>query len=201
MKNILMVSIHPDDVEISCLGTLFKHQENGDKIIYVSVTECDDLKRNKNLHNEVMFAMNIIRPDEMYRLKLPNRKLNHPDNMEKLRWYLEKIRDSEEISRVYGPWLNDIHQDHSGVAEEVIRVFRYNTIFQYENTHSCQNFIPNHYIRIPFELYKKKIKVLSYFLSQDASKLCDMATRLMEYRGIEVQSSYAEAFQVWRMIE
>jgi len=38
MKNILIVSVHPDDETLGCGGTILKHKENGDAIFWLILT-------------------------------------------------------------------------------------------------------------------------------------------------------------------
>jgi len=36
--NIMAIGAHPDDIEFGCSGTLIKHKERGDKVVYVCMT-------------------------------------------------------------------------------------------------------------------------------------------------------------------
>jgi len=200
MGNILFIGPHPDDIEISCLGTLLKRQANNDHIIMVYVSECSDLPRNKTLMAESLEALSIISPDRMHRLDLPNRELDRSENTTLLRGALEHIRDNTKIDLVYCPWLHDIHQDHRAVSEVAIGVFRYNSIMMYENIHSTPHFDPNIYERISADHFSKKIELLSLYKSQDQHQIQRMVRLLMPMRGQEVSSDFAEAFYCWRGI-
>jgi LmbE family N-acetylglucosaminyl deacetylase len=199
--DVLFIGPHPDDVEFACLGTLFKHKENGDNIFYLSVSECSDLPRNKNLPQETRKVMEIIQPFKEIRLNLPNRKIYDTKNREVLRKSLEDLRNNK-ITMVYSPWIKDINQDHSATAEEAIRVFRYNTILQYEITHSCPRFAPNYYEEITEIQKKQKMRIIEIFKSQAVKRYAttECIERLMLFRGMECGMEYAEAFIVWRII-
>lgn len=199
--DILFISPHPDDVEFACLGTLLKHKEKDDKIFYMAISECSDLARNKDLPKEIKKVMKIIKPFKEIRLNLPNRRIYDIKNREILRKNLEKLRDNN-ISMVYSPWINDINQDHSATAEEVIRVFRYKTILQYEITHSCPGFAPNYYEEITEKQKKQKTRVVGIFKSQAVKRYAtsDCIERIMLFRGLECGVKYAESFIVWRII-
>ncbi|MDD4307406.1 MAG: PIG-L family deacetylase [Thermoplasmata archaeon] len=201
MVNVLFVSPHPDDVEFACFGTLLKHKENEDNIIYFSVSECSDLPRNRSLPGECRKVMKIISPSTEVRLKLPNRRIHDTMNREILRAALEDLRDNMKIDIVYSPWLGDINQDHRTTAEEVVRVFRYGTILQYEITHSCPGFTPNYYEEISEAQKNRKLEVIKIFKSQTGKNYATprWIESVMLFRGLESGSKYAESFMVWRI--
>ena len=199
--NVLFVSPHPDDIEFACFGSLLKHKKKGAKIYHLSVTECSDLKRNKSLPDEVREVRKIMQPDNEVRLDLPNRRIYDTANREILREELEKIRDSVDVDLVYCPWRNDINQDHMATSEEVIRVFRYCSILQYEITHSCPAFEPDYYEEISENQLMTKLKVVSLFKSQSEKSYASQKgiESVMLFRGLESGFEYAEAFKVWRI--
>jgi LmbE family N-acetylglucosaminyl deacetylase len=199
--NALFVSPHPDDVEFACLGTILKHRDMNDTIIIMVASECTDLPRNKTLLEESKKVMKIIKPKEDIRLDLPNRRIYDTPNREILREALEKVRDTTKIDIVYCPWLSDINQDHSSTAEEVVRVFRYCSLVQYEITHSCPGFEPDYYVEITEEQIDKKLKIIEIFKSQLERSYSSRGyiKSIMLFRGLESGFKYAEAFNVWRI--
>jgi LmbE family N-acetylglucosaminyl deacetylase len=200
--DVVFVSPHPDDVEFACFGTLLKHKERGDRIIYLAVSECSDLPRNKNLASESRKVIEFIKPFREIRLDLPNRRVYDTENRETLRKALEDIRDSNDVAMIYSPWQGDINQDHRATAEEVIRVFRYNTILQFEITHSCPGFTPNYYEEISEEHRAKKMEIIQFFKSQMEKSYATprWIEGVMLFRGLESGVKYAEAFMLWRTI-
>ena len=38
MNRIMAIGAHPDDIEFGCGGTLLKHKQNGDFVVYVCMT-------------------------------------------------------------------------------------------------------------------------------------------------------------------
>jgi len=201
--NVLFVAPHPDDVEFGCLGTLLKHKEKGDNIFYMSVSECSDLPRDGSRPKEMRKVMKIIQPFKMITLNLPDRRIYDTENREALRKSLENLRDNNDIAMVYSPWIKDINQDHNATAEEVIRVFRYNTILQYEITHSCPGFSPNYYQEITETQKEMKLNVIKIFKSQAKKKYAtsEFIKNVIIFRGQESGVKYAEAFVIWRIIK
>lgn len=200
--DVLFVAPHPDDVEFACFGTLLKHKKKRDNIFYMLVTDGSDISDGCR-PKEMREVMKIVKPIKMINLNLPDRKVYDIENREVLRKSLEELRDKYKISMIYSPWIGDIHQDHSVTAEEVIRVFRYNTILQYEITHSCPGFAPNFYEEITETQKKIKLKVIKIFKSQAKKRYAsdEFIRNLMIFRGQESGLKYAEAFVIWRMIK
>ena len=199
---ILFLESHSDDLALSCAGTIFKHKAVRDEIYVVSMADCGDLPRNKNLSKEVKEVMECINPDHELRLDLKNKKLDTSLSRERMREALEQLRDDIGFDRVYTHWLGDIHQDHKAVAEESIKVFRHTPILMYENVHSTPLFNPNYYVILRETEVKKKLSIIKMFRSQ--SKLYYASPKVilnrLESRGIEVKCKYAEAFIVWRLL-
>ncbi|WP_420825933.1 PIG-L deacetylase family protein [Clostridium taeniosporum] len=40
-KNILVISVHPDDETIGCGGTILKHKDKGDKVNWLILTSAE----------------------------------------------------------------------------------------------------------------------------------------------------------------
>ena len=199
---VLFLEAHPDDIALSCSGTLFKHKAEMDDIYFICMSDCNDLPRNKSLGKEVKKVMDCIGPTKEFRLRLKNRRLGTTSSRERIRGALERLRDKYDFDIVYSHWLGDIHQDHRAVAEETIRVFRHTRILMYENVHSTPHFNPNYYVTLRETEVRKKLSIIKMFKSQ--SKLYYAQPRIirnrLESRGIEVKKDYAEAFIVWRLL-
>lgn len=41
--NIMAIGAHPDDIEFGCGGTLINHKDNGNKVIYVCMTDTESI--------------------------------------------------------------------------------------------------------------------------------------------------------------
>ncbi len=199
--NILFVGPHPDDIEFACFGTLLKHRDYGNAIFYLTASECSDLDRNRTLPDEVKEIRKIMTPELDVRLDLPNRRLYDTENREALREALENIRDTKDVDIVYCPWKEDINQDHRATAEEVIRVFRYSNILQYEITHSCPAFLADYYEEISENHMNTKLNVVAQFKSQSEKSYASKKwiESVMLFRGLESGFKFAEAFKVWRI--
>jgi LmbE family N-acetylglucosaminyl deacetylase len=193
---VLFVGPHPDDVEIGALGTLLKLKDNHE-IHYLVFSMCTDIPRNTNINDEftqIKELLNIKTENK----DLPNRELYQYGN--EIREILEKYRDMG-IDLVFGPSINDTHQDHKSVAEEIIRVFKYQSILFYEIPHSCPFFKPTFFFPLDENTVSEKNKILSIYKSQREKQYIQESsiTTTMKFRGLEFGVEYAEAFEVFRL--
>lgn len=203
---VLFIAAHPDDCEVSCLGTWLRHKELDDTIYYFVAADCEGVSPGVTKESEEV--MSILLPSKVFRMSLPNTKLPTIENRAKIREILEVIRDKVGIDTVYMPWLSDINQDHQAVAEETVRVFRYSTILQYCVQHSCPNFLYDYYQVLCEGHVMKKKEIMGIFKSQIKrgsiwfiQNYVDSVAAMMKARGLECGYDWAEGFKVWRVID
>jgi LmbE family N-acetylglucosaminyl deacetylase len=107
---------------------------------------------------------------------------------------------------VFTPPVNDIHQDHITLAEEVLRLFREKTVFGYEVIRSGYNFKPQLHVKLTDEIVERKIKAAQCYKSQWSTTKSggyyfskDVMKGLMRSRGAQFGLEYAEAFEVYHL--
>lgn len=197
MDSVLFVGAHPDDVETGALGLLFGFRDV--KIHYVVMSKCMDIPRNQRIleeYGEVTKRLSAI--SRIF--DLPNRALSVYGK--EMREILEGYRDDEQVRAVVCPSINDIHQDHKAVADEVIRVFRRHTVLFYELAHSCPLFEPRLFIPLEESRVKQKLELISLYQSQRTQRYMQEKVILatMQFRGFQCGCDFAEAFEIWRII-
>ena len=199
---VLFVGAHPDDVELGCLGAMFHHIKNNDSIHYLLASDGYVKLNGENRLDEHKKVVDLFDKINVIKLHLPDTRLYNIENREQIRKELEALRDAAGIDLVYCHWMNDIHQDHQTLAEECVRVFRDITLLQYEITYSCPGFNGNYFIDLSEEDLEKKIKILSMFESQNKERYFheDHLRSIMHWHGYQAGLSYAEAFDVWKII-
>jgi len=122
---------------------------------------------------------------------------------EKRQEILEKIvqvRNSFQPTLVIGPSLNDLHQDHIIVANEMVRAFKSSaTIISYELPWNHLTFNTQLLIRLKREHLVKKYQVLSKYKSQFLKHRNYFSEEyifgIAATRGVQASSDYAEAFE------
>lgn len=158
---ILFIGAHPDDVELGCGGLLNKLKKSYE--IYV-LTLSKNLKNpnNKNLVDEQIQSLlslgikqkNILHGD------FTTRKFSY--SRQEVCDFLWKIQKKLNPSTVFIP-PHDLHQDHQICNNECLRVFRTQSILEYDLPRSTV--FPKHSVFVT--LTKKdldaKLKALSFY--------------------------------------
>jgi len=210
MNNILVLSPHTDDAELGCGGTIAKFIKEGKNIFWIVFSTADeslpDNMAKDTLANEfkkVTKSVGLTRKNfEIYHF--PVRKLS--DHRQEVLEELVKFRKSFKPDLVIGPSLNDFHQDHTVVANEMIRAYKSSSnIICYELPWNHIQFNTQLFIELSDEFIRTKIKMMNVYKSQFYLKRTyfnrDFIKGLARTRGSQINVNYAEAFEVvrWRI--
>jgi N-acetylglucosamine malate deacetylase 1 len=209
MKKVLILSPHTDDAELGAGGYISKLIGQGVALhwmVFSSARESlpegysDDTLANE-FHN-VMNSLNISEQSfSLFDYKV--RRLNEyrQDVLESL----VSIRHSFNPDLVIGPSLNDFHQDHQVVANEMIRAFKsVSSIICYELPWNHIKFENQFFVPLEEVHIENKLKMLWHYKSQKAKGRFyfsdEFIKGLASTRGVQVSTKYAEAFEVVRWI-
>ena len=116
---------------------------------------------------------------------------------------LINIRDDFKPQLVIGPSLNDFHQDHQVIANEMIRAFKTtSSIICYELPWNHMTFNTQLFIKLRKSHISKKYEMLKNYKSQLTKERAyfseEFVYGLAKIRGVQCNSEYAEAFEVIR---
>jgi len=210
MENILILSPHTDDAELGCGATISRFIEEKKNILWVVFSTAEEsLPKNmaaNTLENEfknVIKKLNI--PEESAIINHFKVRYLHEKRQEILE-LLVKIRNSFKPDLVIGPSLNDFHQDHQIVANEMVRAFKSSSsIISYELPWNHITFHTQLFFKVNEKQIDKKVEILKSYKSQllkNRSYFSDEFIRgLACTRGIQVNTHYAEAFEVIKWIK
>jgi LmbE family N-acetylglucosaminyl deacetylase len=204
----LFVGAHPDDIELGAGATLAKAVRSGVECHALVMSDCFEslgklIDEPKILTQESQRALTLlgVANQNITFLDFPVR--NFPERRQEiLQQLIEKSR-LEKYSRVYVPASSDIHQDHNVVCVESMRAFKFCTILGYELPwNSFQSELRN-YNSVDSSQVELKKAALREFQSQvDRFYFTEEKVEItLKYRGLQINSDYAEAFQVLRWIE
>lgn len=103
---------------------------------------------------------------------------------------------------VFLPSASDIHQDHQVVHQEGVRAFKNTTFAGYELPWNNYRIHTNFFICISESELNKKIESLKMYKSQEHRNYMkeDFIRSLAKVRGVQANSEFAEAFEVYRWI-
>ena len=206
IKNVLVLAPHTDDGELGAGGTISKLNEMGVKITYVAFSTAKQSvpKKFKSniLKDEVKKATIAlgIKPSNLILYDYEVRKLGF--SRQNILEDLIKLKNKNSFDLVFIPSTNDIHQDHSTIAQEGIRAFKNITILGYELIWNNMNFNTACFIKLNKKHINNKIKALSKYKSQSHRPY--MQKKFIEShaitRGVQIGCDFAESFEVIRMV-
>lgn len=216
MKNVLVVSAHPDDEILGVGGALIRHRDQGDNIAWLIITELND---------EVGFSSDrvIAREKEIElianKLKMQVFKLGYPTMTLTQRELIEMVPKISEVFNSFEPEVvytlnrSDAHSDHRITFDAVAactKSFRYpfiREVLMYECISETEFaptlhekvFLPNCYVDISEQL-KEKISLMEIYESELGDhpfpRSLENIKALATYRGASCSVKYAEAFQI-----
>jgi len=216
MKRILAIGAHPDDIEFGCGGTLSKHKQRGDFVVYLCMTSTESvdgvtgqlLRSKEQNYQEVECAAKVLDCDTIE--FLPFTDLKVPFSFESISG-VEAIIRKYNIDIIYTHWTGDANQDHINTFKTTMAASRYvKNVYCYEQipvprmSENPMNI--NYYVDIT-DSFDKKIEAANCHKSQMLKYKAhgfDVENNLRvlaEFRGIQAQCKYAEAFQIIKKVQ
>ena len=221
MYTVLVVSAHPDDMEIACAGTLLKCRQRGDRVVVCHLSD-------GNMGHE------IIKPDELGIMRRGEAKRSgdmggfetiwggfhdlgiYPDNKEARDKLVNVIREVDpDFIITHDP--DDYMPDHTAASRLVFDACFAATVPSYpaESTKRARlvpvyymdtlagvNFNPTEYVDVS-EFIDMKLDMLRCHESQivwmrdhDGIDFPDMVKTCCRYRGYQCGADYAEGFRM-----
>lgn len=220
MSTVLVITAHPDDMEIACAGTLLKCKARGDRVVVCHLS-------SGNQGHE------IILPDELAVIRAAEAKKSGEIGGFEVFWggfddleIYEGNRQSRDkvvdiIKQVAPDWIithdpDDYMPDHRATSELVFDACFAATLPHYEtkvkgkarltpiyymDTLAGVNFNPTEYVDIT-EYIDRKLEMLNCHESQitwmrdhDGIDFPDMVKTCCRYRGFQCGADYAEGFK------
>lgn len=205
-KNVLVLAPHTDDGEFGCGATIAKLTEEGYRVFYVAFSACEQsvlAEFPKDiLITEVKSATSVlgVKPSDLILYKYEVRKFNY--FRQEILENMVKLKNEIQPGLVFIPCLSDIHQDHSTIAMEGLRAFKFTSILSYELPWNNISINTSSFIHIKEKHLQKKIKALSEYKSQAHRPYSneEFIRSLAITRGTQIGTRYAETFEVVRWV-
>ena len=218
--NVLAIGCHPDDIEVSCAGTMAKYAARGDKVTVCHVA-------NGNLGHEIIQPpeLRVMRREEAKKAgSLAGIEVVTCDIGDVMVYNQDKSQRDKvvDIIRTYQPDViithspDDYMPDHVAVSHLVFdasfaaSVPNYKTAvpgkavitpIYYMDNLAGVNFMPTEYVDIS-ETIEKKMEMLECHESQmrwmrdhDHIDFAEFVRTCARYRGLQCGVEYAEAFR------
>jgi N-acetylglucosamine malate deacetylase 1 len=204
-NTILILAPHTDDGEIGLGGTINYFIEQGKKVVYAAFSTAEESVPEgfpkDILKTEVKTATAElgIKSENLFIYNYQVRKLNYA--RQEILEELILLRKAMAFDLVFIPSLNDIHQDHSTIAQEGLRAFKNTTLLGYELIWNNLTFNTQCFIELEEKHIKAKVQALSKYESQRFRDYVseEFIFALARTRGVQVGRKYAEAFEVIRL--
>jgi N-acetylglucosamine malate deacetylase 1 len=214
--NIMAIGAHPDDIEFGCSGTLMRHINVGDNVVYVCMTNTesksgttgDVLRTNDELFDEVRCATDKmgIKITEFLDFK----DLHVPFSFDSVST-LDRLIQKYKIDTIYTHWAGDSNQDHISTYKSTMAAARYvRNVYCYEQIpipRLTENEMTiNYYVDIS-DYMKDKIQVAECHKSQIKKykkigfNVPNRLRVLAEFRGIQANCKYAEGFHLIKGVQ
>lgn len=206
-KNILVISVHPDDETIGCGGTILRHIDNNDNVYCLFVTSGNSFQKKslKTLKEAYNFS-------EAFELDFPEIILDDI-SLSKIIPKISEVVNFVKPEIVYLPNRFDAQSDHRRVFEAsmaCMKTFRYDFIKRvlmmevisetdFAPTLPENHFIPHVFVDIS-DYFRKKIDILKLFESEildfPFTRSINSLTAYNRYRGSQINKEYAECFML-----
>ncbi|MDN5130870.1 PIG-L deacetylase family protein [Aliarcobacter butzleri] len=205
-KNVYILAPHTDDGELGAGGTISKLIELGANVYYFAFSTAEqsvpDGFPKDILKTEVLDATSKlgIKKENVIIYNYEVRKLNYA--RQEILEDLIKHRKNLKPDLVFMPSLNDIHQDHSTIAQEGLRAFKNTTILGYELIWNNLTFDTTSFIKLEKRHIQAKSDALKEYKSQGERDYMseEFIFSLARTRGVQIGTHYAESFEVIRLV-
>ncbi len=201
---IIILAPHTDDGELGCGGTIAKLSEEGKEVFYAAFCLCSKalpkMVPSNTLEVECRKATSILGVSTS-RLILFNYEVRElPQFRQQILEELLKLNKDIHPEMVLLPAASDIHQDHQVIYQEGMRAFKNTTFAGYELPWNNYSIRTNFFVRISETDLTKKIESLKAYESQSGKNYMnpDFIRSLAKVRGVQANSPYAEAFEIYK---
>jgi LmbE family N-acetylglucosaminyl deacetylase len=205
-KKILVLAPHTDDGELGCGATLAKLAAEGRDIYYAAFSLCrrslPEGLAPDTLENECKAATQElgIKNDKLSFFDFEVREFD--TKRQEILEELVKLNKTIEPELVFIPSSVDMHQDHQVIHTEAQRAFKNSSLLGYELPWNHASFRSTYFVPLTSKEIDKKIKALRAYQSQAHRSYMqeDFSRSLAKVRGVQCNNEFAEAFEVYKMI-
>lgn len=203
-NNVFVLAPHTDDGELGAGGTIARLVESGANVYYFAFSTAEksvpegfpkDILKKEVV--EATFELGINK-DNIVIYNYEVRKLNY--HRQEILEDLIRHRSDIFPDLVLMPSLNDIHQDHTTIAQEGLRAFKNTTILGYELIWNNLHFDTNCFVKLDKRHVEAKANALKAYKSQGKRDYMseEFIFSLAKARGVQMGYGYAESFEVIR---
>ena len=220
--NILIIAAHSDDEVLGCGGTIAKLTSLGHNVATLFMTDGVSSRDDQNQKNLILerklnseAAAIVLGVTELKQLDFPDNGMDTVPLLE-ITQAIEEAINLFEPDTIFTHFLNDLNIDHSTVARATVTATRplegslVKKVFGYEVNSSTEwafghpQFSPHYFVNITETFEKKTLAMRAY---ENELRTCphprsiEGITALASLRGNASGYEYAEAFEIYRLME
>ncbi len=205
-KRILVLAPHTDDGELGCGASIHKFIEAGNEVYYAAFSACElsvpsQFPRDI-LITEVKKATDVlgIKPHHLFLYKYEVRTFGY--HRQDILQNMIDLRKQLQPDLVFIPSLADVHQDHQTVAQEALRAYKETSMLSYELPWNNLSFNTTCFNKLSDKNVMAKVRALEQYQSQAHRPYAnaEFIRSLARTRGVQINTQYAEVFEVVRWI-
>jgi N-acetylglucosamine malate deacetylase 1 len=203
-NNILILAPHTDDGELGCGASISKYIAQGKQVTYIAFSTCSqslpkDLPSD-TLSKECSAATKALGIQKTIFFDFEVRRLLF--HRQEILEELIKINKELQPQTVFLPAQHDVHQDHQVIYAEGLRAFKNCNVLGYELPWNNFQFQPNYFEKLQEQHLQNKITALKEYRSQSGRKYMneEFLRSLAVVRGMQANTDYAEAFEIYRLM-
>ena len=205
-KRILVLAPHTDDGELGCGGTIARLCAEGKQVFYAAFCLCSKAlpasMPGNTLENECRKATAALGIDPANLILFNYEVRDLPASRQKILEELLELNKRINPDMVLLPAASDVHQDHQVIHQEGMRAFKNTTFAGYELPWNNYSFRTNFFMKLSKAELDKKVTALKAYESQAHRNYMqeDFIRSLAKVRGVQCNSEYAEAFEIYKLI-
>lgn len=221
-KKILIIAAHPDDEVLGCGGIIPKYVKLGYEVYIVFLTDGVSSRNSKikrldikNRESDTKKSCKLLGVKNFFLNNLPDNELDKVSLLTIIR-IIENVLEKVKPDIIYTHYENDLNIDHQITSKATFTATRFykkkHKIFTYEVLSSTNlnygklnsTFEPNYFVDIKNSItlkikalksYKNEIRKFPHPRSEKGIRI------LANYRGMQSNLEYAEAFQLKKCID
>lgn len=196
---ILVVSPHTDDAELACGASIARWVEESREVRVLHLSDTRNINGDdfgNRLKGEASAAGEHLglRAGSIHFSTFPTRDFAR--HRQEILDFLIVQRDAFRPDLVVGPHVNDSHQDHSVVAEEISRAFKDISILRFDTFWNLISQDTNYIVEIHQRHLESKLAAIKEYVSQEGRPYVDeqVIRSLARVRGLPRGFQFAESF-------
>jgi len=205
-KKVVVLAPHPDDTEFGCGGFVNKLVKSGAEVEIIVFSDCakslpENLTAADLINEQKAAAKSLgIREENIHFKDYSVREF--PAHRQMILEDLVQIKRTTNPDLVLCPSSDDLHQDHQTIGSEAVRAFKATTILGYELPWNHLESQLNYHVKLEESNVEAKLKAISCYKSQSFRPYFDkdLFRSLARVRGAQIQTQYAEAFELIRAV-